>query len=256
MSLLNEATRSTHHTNDSLERDRMKLRDVQHYFKKHRLTIQNIIVVGDDFRLIDFQIPAGFEWHAGQHGLFSFGVRLKGERSEYPYSISSIMDEGVLRIAVKLYPPLNQFKQRLLALQQGDTMVVRGPIGPFRIQDTYSPMVLIAGGIGITPIRAVLKYVVTHHEDQPVHVIYSSEQEYIYEAELNELVGQYNKATIDFVRGIEAPKALSIGYAKEYNSKAYYYISGGKTMILAYKQLLMKHGVAKQRIIHDPFYRF
>jgi ferredoxin-NADP reductase len=234
----------------------MKLQDFKHYFKKHQITVQNVIIVGEDFRLLEFKIPKGLVWHAGQHGLFSFGVPLTGEKNSYPYSISSIMDEGVLSIAVKLYPPLNQFKERMLALKQGDTMVLRGPIGPFRVQDTYSPIVLIAGGIGITPIRAVLKYVVTHHEDQPVHVIYSSEQEYIYEDELKALVDGYDKATIDFVRGIEAPKELAIKYAKDYNSKAYYYISGSKNMILSYKQLLMQQGVAKQRIIHDPFYRF
>jgi ferredoxin-NADP reductase len=256
MSLRNETHHSFHHTNDNQERDPMKLRDFKHYFKQHELTIQNIIVVGDDFRLIEFQIPKGLEWHAGQHGLFSFGMKLPGEKSQYPYSISSIMDEGVLRIAIKLYPPLNQFKEKLNALQPGDTMILRGPIGPFRVQDTYSPIVLIAGGIGITPIRAVLKHVVTHHEDQPVHVIYASEQEYIYHDELQSLVDGYELATIDFVRGIEAPKTLALNYAKEYNNKAYYYISGGKNMILSYKQLLLQQGVSKQRIIHDPFYRF
>jgi ferredoxin-NADP reductase len=256
MSLKNEKSCPSNHTNRNVEREAMKLRDFKYYFKKHQIQVQNVIVVGTDFRLIEFKIPKGLEWYAGQHGLFSFGVRLQGEKNEYPYSISSIMDEGVLRIAVKLYPPLNQFKNRLLALKQGDTMVLRGPIGPFRVQDTYSPIVLIAGGIGITPIRAVLKYVVTHHEDQPVHVIYASEQEYIYEEELKALVDGYDKATIDFVRGIEASKELTINYAKQYNSKAYYYISGSKTMILAYKQLLIQQGVDKQRIIHDPFYRF
>lgn len=234
----------------------MKLRDFQHYFKKHQIQVQNVVVVGEDFRLIEFEIPQGLEWHAGQHGLFSFGVNLIGEKNKYPYSISSIMDEKVLRIAIKLYPPLNQFKTRLLDLKKGDTMVFRGPIGPFRVQDTYSPIVLIAGGIGITPIRAVLKYVVSHHEDQPVHVIYASEQEYIYEEELKGLVAGYDKATIDFVRGQDAPKELATNFAKEYNSKAYYYISGSKNMILAYKQLLLQQGVTKQRIIHDPFYRY
>ena len=234
----------------------MKLRDFKYYFKKQVVTISNITIVGDDFRLIDFSIPDGLHWRAGQHGLFSFGVKLLGEKDEYPYSISSIMDEGVLRIAVKVYPPLNQYKERLLALKQGDTMVMRGPIGPFRVQDSYSPIVLVAGGIGITPIRAILKFVTTRHDDQAVHVIYASEQEYIYEAELKALVESYPKATIDFVRGMEAPKQLTIDYAKQYKAKGYYYISGGKQMILSYKSMLRDLGVPKHRIIHDPFYRF
>jgi ferredoxin-NADP reductase len=234
----------------------MKLRDYKYYFKKQVVTVNNVTVVGDDFRLIEFTIPDGFTWQAGQHGLFSFGVKLQHEKSEYPYSISSIMDEGVLRIAVKVFPPLNQYKERLLALQKGDTMVLRGPIGPFRVQDSYSPIVLVAGGIGITPVRAVLKYVTTRHEDQPIHVIYASEQEYIYEAELKALVASYPKATIDFVRGMDEPKRLTLQYAKQYKEKAYYYVSGGKQMILSYKQMLRDLGVPKHRFIHDPFYRF
>jgi len=234
----------------------MRLRDFKYYFKKQVVTVTNVTVVGDDFRLIDFSIPDGLHWRAGQHGLFSFGVKLVGEKSEYPYSISSIMEEGVLRIAVKIFPPLNQYKERFLALKPGDTLFMRGPIGPFCLQDTYSPVVLVAGGIGITPVRALLKYIVSRNDEQAVHVVYASEKDYIFEPELRSLADSYGPATIDFVRGVEAPKELTLQYAEQYRDKAYYYISGGKRMILAYRHMLREQGVSKHRIIHDPFYRY
>ena len=234
----------------------MKLRDFKYFFKKHQLTVKNVDVVGDDFRLIEFTIPKGLEWRAGQHGLFSFGEVYSDAKKEYPYSISSIQSEGVLRIAVKVYPPMNGYKEKMVSLTPGDNVTMRGPIGPVTLQDSYSPVVAVAGGIGITPIRALLKQVVHHHEDQPFHLVYSSEQEYIYQADLDALVENYPTATIDYVRGIEDPKALVLADAKKYGNKAYYYISGGKRMILSYQKLLVDQGIKKNRIFRDPFYRF
>jgi ferredoxin-NADP reductase len=236
--------------------ENMKLRDFKYFFKKHQVTVKNVNIVADDFRLIEFDIPKGLEWRAGQHGFFSFGQTYKDAKKEYPYSISSIQSEGVLRIAVKIYPPLNGYKEKMLSLQKGDQVTMRGPVGPVTLQDSYSPVVAIAGGIGITPLRALLKQAVHHHEDQIFHLIYASEQEYIYEEDLKELIKDYPTARIDFVRGVDDPKELTVADAKKYGNKAYYYISGGKRMILAYEKMLQAEGIQKKRIFRDPFYRF
>jgi hypothetical protein len=49
------------------------------------------------------------------------------------------------------------FKRASAALQPGDTVVVQGPLGHY-ILDTSRPAILVAGGIGITPLKGMAEY--------------------------------------------------------------------------------------------------
>jgi glycine betaine catabolism B len=51
------------------------------------------------------------------------------------------------------------YKQRLLTLEKGAKVKIRGPDGQFVLHEDYSkPAVFLSGGIGVTPIRTMLKY--------------------------------------------------------------------------------------------------
>lgn len=43
-----------------------------------------------------------------------------------------------------------------MELTPGMTVTMRGPVGPFYVKGN-GPLLLIAGGIGITPFRSILK---------------------------------------------------------------------------------------------------
>lgn len=62
------------------------------------------------------------------------------------------------------------FKQALSKLEPGDTVLqlVEEPDGDFVWQDSDLPIVFVAGGIGITPFRSILKQ--RAHDGQPVNV--------------------------------------------------------------------------------------
>ncbi len=55
----------------------------------------------------------------------------------------------------------------------GDVLQVRAPSGHFHIdEDASVPAVLIAGGIGITPMVSMLDWLERHQPDRPVHLFY------------------------------------------------------------------------------------
>lgn len=88
-------------------------------------------------------------------------------RNAHPFSISSAPTATTLRITVK---PSGDDTSALAALAIGTRVMVEGPFGIFTQESRTKPgSVLVASGIGITPIRALLEQADT--ESGPVDVI-------------------------------------------------------------------------------------
>ncbi|MGD9379531.1 MAG: 2Fe-2S iron-sulfur cluster binding domain-containing protein [candidate division WOR-3 bacterium] len=51
-------------------------------------------------------------------------------------------------------------------LKEGDTVKINGPYGQFYLRDTAAPIVFIAGGSGIAPIKCILHHMVNTHNDR------------------------------------------------------------------------------------------
>ena len=80
------------------------------------------------------------------------------------------------------------FKRAFAALQPGDTVVVQGPLGHYLL-DTSRPAVLVAGGIGITPLKGMAEYAADRTLPIPVRLVSSNrtEEEIIFKEELQAL---------------------------------------------------------------------
>jgi predicted ferric reductase len=90
----------------------------------------------------------------GQFFIWRFLTRRDWWRA-HPFSLSAAPDGGALRITVK---GLGDFTGRLGQMPVGTRVVAEGPLGVFTdASRTREKVLLIAGGIGITPIRALLE---------------------------------------------------------------------------------------------------
>jgi predicted ferric reductase len=92
--------------------------------------------------------------HPGQFFLWRFLARGRWW-SAHPFSLSQAPDGDSLRITVKA---LGDATSRMHELAAGTRVVAEGPFGRFTAEArTREKMLLIAGGIGITPIRALME---------------------------------------------------------------------------------------------------
>jgi predicted ferric reductase len=117
----------------------------------------------------------------GQFFLWRFVSRKDWWRS-HPFSLSAAPDGRSLRITVK---DLGDFSGRIAGLRVGTRVVAEGPLGVFTdATRTRTKVLLVGGGIGITPIRALLERM-----DGDVVVIYRvlSERDVVFRDELESL---------------------------------------------------------------------
>ena len=103
----------------------------------------------------------------------------------HPYSLSAAPQAGQLRFTVR---PSGRYARMLGRVRVGDGVVLTGPYGTLTARRRRRPgVLLVAGGIGITPLRALLESL-PEGNTQPV-LIYraSSAEEVLFRDELDEL---------------------------------------------------------------------
>ena len=136
------------------------------------------------------EIPDWPGHRSGQH----VDVRLTAEdgyQAERAYSIASAQGEPVA-LTVEALPDGEVSPYLTEVLRDGDQIEVRGPIGGYFVLDPAddAPLLLVAGGSGIVPFRAMLRHRRRTGAEVPVRLIYSSRtlEDVIYRAELDEPV--------------------------------------------------------------------
>jgi len=87
--------------------------------------------------------------------------------------VTSPTERGVLALCTRLRD--TAFKKTLVELEVGDEVEVEEPKGNFVLpEDTSRPYVFIAGGIGITVFRSMLRYIADTGEPYRVTLVYSN----------------------------------------------------------------------------------
>jgi len=150
-------------------------------------TVASVLDETPSVRTVLLEVPEWPGHRAGQH----LDVRLTAEdgyQAERSYSIASAPGEPVAITVERLEdgevsPYLTQ------ELRAGDQIEVRGPIGGYFVWEaaTGGPLLLAAGGSGVVPLRAILRYRVMVGSPVPVRLLYSSRSwaDVIYQDELS-----------------------------------------------------------------------
>lgn len=139
-------------------------------------------------RTIELDVPHWPGHHAGQH----LDIRLTaddGYTAERSYSIATADGEGVA-ITVERLDDGEVSPYLTEELRVGDQLELRGPVGGYFAWDAADggPLLLIAGGSGIVPLRAILRHRERSGSDAPVRLLYSARTlpDLIYRDELSQ----------------------------------------------------------------------
>ncbi|MGP4673943.1 2Fe-2S iron-sulfur cluster-binding protein [Agrobacterium salinitolerans] len=146
---------------------------------------------------------------AGQH--LPIRIKLPGEEKSIirTYTLSVAPSDGIYRISVKRDGRISQFLHDNAAV--GDVIEVRAPAGDFSIDaGSTRPAVLLAGGVGITPLLAMLRHVVYEglrkQRVRPVTLFHASRSkaDRPFDKEIANLIG-VTKGAVRLVRVLSDP---------------------------------------------------
>lgn len=230
--------------------------DMVKVFTKKELTYKGSIQESDGVYTFQFEMVPGLTWDAGQYGLFTI-THTKVKSATKPFSISSAPAEQVVQITTRVGDNPSEFKQALLELKPGMTIKMGGPVGAFKL-DEGSPSLLIAGGIGITPFRAILKQMEADgmRNLAQIHLLYlDSNQLYLFKDELDAIAGQtginvkYLGAREELLREID-------NFADTCKDKGKYYLAGPKSLVDSIAADLQGKQIPKRNVKKDAFFGY
>jgi len=122
---------------------------------RHRFRIDRIVSESDDVTSVYLKGRRleRFSFRAGQYANVAFLTR--GHWAPHPFSFSAAPNGRFLRISIKA---VGDFTRRIRHLTPGTLVLLEGPLGAFTAGPSNGcKFLMIAGGIGITPIRALIE---------------------------------------------------------------------------------------------------
>jgi ferredoxin-NADP reductase len=172
----------------------------------------------------------------------------------HPFSLSAAPDGRRLRITVK---DVGDYTRRLASMPVGTRVIIEGPSGGLTSAARRHPRVaLIAGGVGIAPIRALLED--TPGEPGTIAVIYRAacEDDVLFRDELDDLA-QRRGAELHYVlgerRGDELLSAEHLQALVPDIASRDVYVCGPPRMAEATRTSLRRAGVPRRHIVSEGF---
>lgn len=180
-------------------------------------------------------------------------------------SIASAPDESseTLEFCVKIY---GESTKRASKLIPGDVVALQGPFGTFTLPEGESRLVLFAAGIGITPLRCMIRSLAVRKAPVEVVLFYSNKtvEQTVYFEEFRELAKTWPGLTLVFTLTENAPPKWEyetgrlndamIGRHVSDASRGMYLMCGPTEFMDAVKTLLAARGVdVKTRLKKESF---
>lgn len=138
-------------------------------------------------------------------------VRIKNEDNTFTkprqYTLSMNSNEEFYRISVKREEYGYLSKKLCDEIKEGDNLQITAPLGNFILNDSEKPLVLIGGGIGITPMLTMAYDAINSNRE--IYFIYSipNETHHSFREEIAKLNNNNNfKSTVFYTRPIETEK--------------------------------------------------
>jgi ferredoxin-NADP reductase len=180
------------------------------------------------------------------------------------FTLSSSPTDELLSITTRIIPKSvgkrSTFKNALRKLQPGDLLTMSEPMGDFVLPKLIqTPLVFVAGGIGITPYHSILSWLAATNEKRPISLIYGvgSEDEIIFQDTFDKahqhvtMVVKSPSSAWGGERGVLTPE-LIMGLAQP-SEDALIYVSGPEPMVETLEKGLKKQGVSSQHLVLDFF---
>lgn len=236
--------------------------------KKLLLTLKEKVKLSPDIYNFVFSADTAMPFRAGQYLEWTLDHNKPDNRGNRRYfTIASSPTEKDIIMGAKFYEPASSYKHAMLDMPTG-TQVLAGQLaGDFTLPtNSKEKSVFIVGGIGVTPFRSMIKYLIDTNEKRDIVLLYNNKiiSEVVYTDIFDEAVDKLGlKVIYALTDKTQVPQGWqgSIGQIDasmiaaqipDYKDRTFY-ISGPHGMVTGFQNTLSQMGVQKSKIKTDFF---
>ncbi len=222
---------------------------------RHNLRVEQIVAEGPGVVSIVMR-GRNLEKLGAQGGQF-FGWRFMTSGQwwiSHPYSLSAAPTSHYMRVTVK---ELGDASRSIKKLKPGTRVFFEGPYGTFVADKaTRGHVVLVGGGVGITPLRALLE---EFDMTKSIDVIFraSKEEDLVLRKELDELADARG-ARVHYLVGNRQTHPMNAKYIMKFVPAfrdSDVYVCGPTPLVEAVREAALAAGIPKNRF-HDEAFEF
>ena len=224
---------------------------------RHQFTVQSVrpeaegivsvLIAGRDFDHLRAEPGQFFRWRFLTRELWW---------QSHPYSLSAMPQPNLIRITVKAR---GDHSGSLANLKPGTRIIAEGPYGAFTPSLTGRRVLFIAGGVGITPIRAMFA-ALPKRMSGGITLLYraSHPRDVVFSRELNAIANDRN-AALHYLIGSRAELGYDPLDAENLQRtvpglhRYEAYVCGPTGMTQAAVDALVEAGIPRRRIHHESF---
>jgi len=228
------------------------------------------IHLGGDLWDFVFTPSRQFSYAPGQYMEWTLGHSAPDSRGNRRYfTLASSPTEKNLRLGIKFPTDASTFKQSMLAMDKNSSIVAAQLAGDFTLpRDRRQKIVMIAGGIGITPFRSMIKYLIDTQprERREVVLFYANRtvEDIVYRDVFDtawQLLGIKTIYTLTDKTRVPKYWNGAVGHitaemikkeAPDYATRLFY-LSGPNAMVTSFEETLVRMGVSERQIKKDFF---
>lgn len=231
-------------------------------------TVSEVIHRTSDIK--SFRLSVGgqkdIRYESGQY--FFVMIRINGREAIHHFTISSSPTETEQKDYLEFTKRItaSDYSQALDRLKPGDWVKLRGADGDFTLPFRERDLAFLSGGIGITPLRSLLRYITDKNLNYDVVLIYANNtwENIAFREELEEIANTHNSIRVEFVlSGPDFPpgwegkkgyitKELVMELLPDYQ-KRMFYLSGPLRMVIALEEQLAAINIPQERLKRDYF---
>jgi ferredoxin-NADP reductase len=187
-----------------------------------------------------------------------FGLRFLTREhwwQSHPYSLSAGPDSRYLRVTVK---DLGDHSRAMATLRPGTRVIAEGPYGVLTADARRSDrVVLVAGGVGVTPLRALLDDL---PRDAPVDLLFRApyEEALVLRRELEDMAATRPRLRLRYLVGSRRDypvTARSLQWLVPDIASSDIYTCGPEDLVVAVRHAARTLGIPDERI-HDEAFSF
>ena len=237
--------------------------------EKHRLYLDGAVAIGPG--LVDFiyRPSRPLAYQPGQYMEWTLDHRHVDSRGKRRYfTLASSPTERSLRVGVKFEAEGSSFKHELAAHAAGSTPIIAALVaGDFTLpRNAERKLAFIAGGIGITPFRSMVKYLTDRGEDRNVVMLYANRryEEIVYRDVFEAAAWTFRFRPVYVLSDISSlppfwhgevgriDAAMIERQIPDYRERLFY-VSGSAEFVHSVRQALHDLGVKDEQVTTDYF---
>lgn len=231
-------------------------------------SVQKMTQIGKNITEFAFFPGVNMDFLPGQYMEWTLKHRNPDSRGNRRFfTIASSPTEIALLLGVKFSQNGSSFKNALSHIDQKTPIVASQLSGDFVLpKDTNQKLVFLAGGIGVTPYRSMIKYLIDIKQKRPISLIYTAraKEDFVYQDIFNQAIKELGIKVVyvitdqandyinqNFKTG-RIDQDMIVREVPDYKDSLFY-LSGPREMVKSFEKILKVLRIPNKQIRKDYF---